>query len=93
MNVKTIILVIIISILIGGAIYWFALKPKAAAITTQPREVPKSTESMSIPSPSPLPSQPPIDKNSKLSTEIESQTSPDFSEDYKNLKDQVNQSF
>jgi uncharacterized membrane protein YphA (DoxX/SURF4 family) len=33
MNLKTIILVIIISILIGAAIFWFALKPKTAALT------------------------------------------------------------
>ena len=91
MNMKSIVIVIIISIATGVAIYYLSL-PKTNTLTNSaPKEVPITTDS--IASPSPLPSEPPIDKNTDLSAEIKNQVSPDFSDDYKKLKEAVNTTF
>ncbi len=92
MNIKSIIIVIIISIATGAAIYYLST-PKANNLknTSAPKEVPLTTNVEA--SPSPLPSEPPIDKNTDLSAEIKNQLSPDFSVDYKKLKTEVDQSF
>jgi hypothetical protein len=92
MTIKSIIIVIIISIATGAAIYYLST-PKANNLknASAPKEVPITTDS--IASPSPLPSEPPIDKNTDLSAEIKNQVSPDFSDDYKKLKEAVNTTF
>lgn len=92
MNIKTIILVIVMSIIIGATIYWFVFKPKAVAQQpTALHEVPSTVDV--LPPASPLPSESPIDHNTDLGAEAAKLTSPDFSDDYKNLKSQVDQSF
>ncbi len=92
MNLKSIIIVVIISIATGVGIYYLST-PKANNLknASAPREVPLTTNVE--PSPSPLPSEPPIDKNTDLPAEIKKQVSPDFSDDYKKLKEEVNQNF
>lgn len=92
MNLKTLTFVVIISVIIGATIFWLTSNPPTTTVTSsEPKEIPASIQT--IPTPTPLPSQPPIDKNTNLEMEIDQQVSPDFSEDYKKLKEEVNSSF
>ncbi len=93
MSIKSIIAVIVVSVLIGIGIFAYTGKSAntKATNTTAPREIPSTTETVATPTP--LPSQPPIDKNTDLEAEISNQSSPDFSADYTKLKEEVNQSF
>jgi hypothetical protein len=91
MNLKTIIVVIIVSVAVGVGIYWFTLPKTQTLSDSAPKEVPISTNTS--PSSSPLPSEPPIDKTTDLEAEIKNQTAPDFTEDYKKIKEEVNTTF
>jgi hypothetical protein len=92
MNLKSIIIVVIISIATGVGIYYLST-PKANNLknASAPKEVPLTTDTVA--SPSPLPSEPPIDKNTDLPSEIKKQTAPDFNPEYKKLIQEVNTSF
>jgi hypothetical protein len=88
MSIKSIIIVIIISIATGIGIYYLSTPKTNTLSNAAPKEIPATTET--IAEPSPLPSEPPIDKTTDLSAEIKNQVSPDFTEDYKKLKEEVN---
>ena len=84
MNMKIIALVIIISILIGFGI--FKLMDNKMPNTQQ---IDTNYSTNIYPSQTPKPALPPIDASSNLEEEINKLTPQDFSEDYKNLRDEV----
>lgn len=92
MTFKSILAVIVISILAGIGIYYFTSSPQTKLVkSSTPQEVPSMSEAISTPTP--LPSQTPINKDTDLAAEIAQQASPDFNPDYKKLKEEVNSSF
>lgn len=87
MRLKSLIIVIIVSILIGVGIFFFTNQPSSSLETPK-----KSFFSLSKPvqTPTPKPTLPPLDENSNLTEELEKTTPPDFSEDIKHLKETLN---
>ncbi len=91
MNIKTVILVIIISIIVGAAIFFvpkfLSQNPKSFSSTSA-----KSNLQNSQPTPTPLPTPNPvtIDEKSDLKDEINKLKIPDFSEDFSSLKKELN---
>lgn len=95
-NLKPYILVISISLLIGVGIFFFTKDSNNKVTTpTAPREIPANvtanTEDSSgyYPSPIAKPTPPSLDKNSNLEAETEKLDPKDYSEDFKNLRDQL----
>ena len=81
-NIKYLLMVIIVAVLIGFGIFKLSVsKVSPVVVKNLPIEV------TSVPSPDPA--LPPIDKNSDLKKEIDSLTPPSYSEDFKNLREDI----
>ncbi len=84
MNLKTLILVIILSVLIGIMIFFFiSLHSSNGSILSTALPSKRLT-------PTPEPTLPPLTPNSNLSEELNKISVPNFEEDFKNLKEEVN---
>lgn len=92
MNLRLIIIVIFISVAAGIGIFFFSnQKSKPAEQASQTPTT--NTAKKQLPSTTPLPTHPPINKNSNLGDEATKLTTPDFSNDYESLKKEVDGSF
>ncbi len=88
MDIKTIILVIILSALIGVGIF------AAGNILDKNSQAPVQSQTQSAPKvslPSPKASESPINENTNLKEEIDKLNPPDFSQDYSKLKQEISQ--
>lgn len=92
MDIKTIILVIILSAIVGFMIFFgvkFFSGNNIASSNFQSSSLSKSSLKPTA-KPTPVPTYLPLDSNSNLGDEVNKLTPPDFSNDYKQLKDAVN---
>jgi uncharacterized membrane protein YraQ (UPF0718 family) len=89
MNVKTVFLTIIGAILIGIVIFFITQKfpLSQGSQTISPKNLGESE--INLPTPSPKPSQPPIDKNTNLKEEMSKFDPPDYAEEFKGLRAEV----
>lgn len=93
-NLKLYIWVIIISIIIGIAVFFLTRGSDTVASPNAPKELPSDTSSSEndpgyYPSPSSKPTPPPLDENSNLEAEVEKLDPKDYSGDFENLKKQI----
>lgn len=88
MNIKTLILVIIFSILVGVVIFFFTGNKDSAIknIVTKGQNL-QNISKASSPTPAPKIIFPPLTRDSNLREEIDKLTPADFSEDIQNLKE------
>jgi hypothetical protein len=94
MNLKTIILVIIVSVLIGVAIFYGqkVFQSKGGQSNLSPNNLQQNSSKTEIyPSIKPYhaPSYPSVDQNTNLKNALENATAPDFSADYQNLEKEI----
>lgn len=94
-NLKLYIWVIVISIIIGIAVFFLTRGADTVASPNAPREVPSDTSTTSesdsdyYPSSTPKATPPPLDENSDLEAETENLDPKDYSGDFENLKKQI----
>lgn len=98
MKMRTVVAVIILSVLIGIGIYFLTRNSSSNNLFTNPvkkssitNEAGASGEQSSswYPSTTPRPTPPPLDKNSNLSEEVEKLDPVDYSGDFKTLREQI----
>lgn len=93
-NLKLYIWVIVVSIIIGIAIFFLTRGADTVASPNAAREIPSDTSVSEndpgyYPSPSSKPTPPPLDANSNLEAEVEKLDPKDYSSDFENLKKQI----
>ncbi len=99
MKIRTIVAVIVISILIGFGIFYFSKGGSSSALskttatfnqqTTSTNSPPVDSTNSYYPSSTPRPTHPPLDKSSDLEAEAEKLDPQDYSTDFENLRDQI----
>lgn len=87
MNSKTLILVIILSVLIGIVIFLLTSFPFGGKASLLNVSVSNSNATVS---PTPEPTLPPLTPDSNLSEELNKITPPDFEEEFENLRGSLN---
>lgn len=91
MNMKTLVLVIIFSVLVGVTIFFVTGNKNSAIknIVTKDQNLQNNTQ-QSSPTPKPKITFPPLTKDSNLEEELEKITPEDFSESIKKLRENTN---
>lgn len=93
MDLKTIILVIILALFLGVAILFgisFVKGSPVSMIGTTFAGINEKVTPSIEPTPTPRPTLAPLSENANLEEEIKNLKTPDFSEDYQNLRNQIN---
>lgn len=93
MDIKTTILVIILALFLGVAIFFGINFVKGTPVTLSGKAFAGINEKINQvePTPTPLPTPSPLPENADLGAEIQKIEMPDFSSDYQKLKEDINQ--